>query len=293
MENILPTLISSAVIAALIASMTNMLLNRKNNSLQYITSERNMWRTELREIAERITNAKTDAILQKCISKLKLYLNPYGRNTENRLKDSHIWRLVEDIEKKNCSVHDTRGEREILFSYLLLLIKYDWERSKREIATKIEHVILGVVILLGAGYIIYNHLFDWGYAVDAYFLLLLLAVVAFPFLIGIFKVGLFDKKDTVANSRWKHILKRTFSVLLLLLMIILMVGLLLCSLIIYVLDDKEIPEMEIYVIAVEIACGYSWGKLCIEDSIHREYLQQIDKIKADNTKTDNIPANII
>jgi hypothetical protein len=52
MSSIQIIILTSTVIATLCSSTLSFLINKKNNNLLYITKERELWRKEMREIAE-------------------------------------------------------------------------------------------------------------------------------------------------------------------------------------------------------------------------------------------------
>ena len=82
------------------------------------------------------------------LSRLETQLNPYGRYISKEdayefyMNDGHIWKIVDnfDYSKKNVK---------ILTKYLELL-KYDWERSKREIKYDIFNSFIYCILIIGS-----------------------------------------------------------------------------------------------------------------------------------------------
>ena len=57
------------------------------------------------------------------------------------MNDSHIWRLVDNFDYSTKSVN-------VLTKYLELLLKYDWERSKREIKLDIFNSFIYFILII-------------------------------------------------------------------------------------------------------------------------------------------------
>jgi len=98
----------SVFIATVIAAVINALSNRKINFTQYFSKERNEWRREIRTIAEELENCRSYRTLSAILTKLKLRINPYGKNmkpVENNevtvgiMQDAHIWEIIEKWKK--------------------------------------------------------------------------------------------------------------------------------------------------------------------------------------------------
>ena len=99
----------SVFIATVIAAVINALSNTKINFTQYFSKERNEWRREIRTIAEELENCRSYRTLSAILTKLKLRINPYGKNmmpVENNevtvgiMQDAHIWEIIEKMEKE-------------------------------------------------------------------------------------------------------------------------------------------------------------------------------------------------
>lgn len=82
------------------------------------------------------------------LSRLETQLNPYGRYISKEdayefyMNDGHIWKIVDNFDYSNKNV-------KTLTKYLELLLKYDWERSKREIKYDIFNSFIYCILIIG------------------------------------------------------------------------------------------------------------------------------------------------
>ena len=129
-SNVLATVLTSSVVAGVISSLVAYFQFHKNNKLVYITNERKAWRSDIRRIAEEIEAATGYEDIRKPLVELKVRINAYGKNTDDVKKDSHIWKVIERLQKQN---DDFDEAKQLLILYLSTLLKMDWERSKEEI----------------------------------------------------------------------------------------------------------------------------------------------------------------
>ena len=134
------TILSGAGLGAIISAILVFLNNSKRNQLDYITKERAEWRKQLKIILENLKdNQKKDSALIQ----LKSQINPFGKNMDIKyskpyyMKDGHIW----DILDNNVIDYDR------LSLYIALLLKYDWERSKKEIKFNPSTLLRGIIWL--------------------------------------------------------------------------------------------------------------------------------------------------
>lgn len=126
-----------AIIAGILPLIGVLLTNYINSKSKNIIQERSKWREKIRKIAVALSTLNVDHItkkieytrLQQLLTALKVRLNPYGKNTKSYFEDSHIWASIKNLEQANSR---TNFEKEKLISYLSLLLKFDWERSKKE-----------------------------------------------------------------------------------------------------------------------------------------------------------------
>ena len=138
------SLISGAGLGAVLSAFLVFVNNSKKNKLDFITKERSEWRREIKSIIVDLLsgNNRYDAI-----SRLETQLNPYGRNTKENnyefyISDGHIWKLVDKFDYSTKNVNK-------ITKYLELLLKYDWERSKREIKYDIFNSFIYCVLIIG------------------------------------------------------------------------------------------------------------------------------------------------
>lgn len=128
--------LSSTVISAVITVIFNFLTNYKKNQIENITQERKNWRDNIRKLSSQISNANDINELLHIIDKLKVRINAFGITDPNDYKnDGHIWKIIRRFE----SIKSTHTVKEIeilkiqLIESLSCLLKYDWDRSKKEI----------------------------------------------------------------------------------------------------------------------------------------------------------------
>lgn len=149
----LEVILSSAVTAALI----NWIGGNKSNRLQFIISEQKKWRKDIKRIIRKIE--KSDVTnMRHSLTELKSNLNSYGYHKSNEyppaelldfLKDEHIWKEIDELEQAIEKSEDEEVEKHkrTLIYYLLLLLKFNWERSKKEAKVPIQ--MLSAVITFG------------------------------------------------------------------------------------------------------------------------------------------------
>lgn len=136
-------ILSSAVISAVISGCVAVLNFRRQNNSQYIIGERKAWREEIRKIAQELNGASYKETLEILV-RLKVRINAFGNKENDTLYmyDAHIWKVIAEIEKKKCSKELLRLKQKQLIEYLALLLKFDWERSKKR-CKEIYEVLLG------------------------------------------------------------------------------------------------------------------------------------------------------
>ena len=138
MENtIIGIILGSLVISSVVGALFGYITNKRNSALTHITTEREKWREKVRKISENIEKVefqgKKKRNINRYLVQLEVNINPYGKRMENDYaRDSHIWAEIENIRqvknKKEFNEH-----KELLIYYLSLMLKEDWERSKREV----------------------------------------------------------------------------------------------------------------------------------------------------------------
>jgi hypothetical protein len=132
MEDIFTVIIASGIISTIISTAFSFLVNKNNNNLQYIINERKAWRSEIRMISEEIYSASQFNI-GGILVRLKVRINAFGKLDVNDWeRDSHIWLVIRVLEITKS--HDEFViYKSKLIELLSLLLKYDWERAKREV----------------------------------------------------------------------------------------------------------------------------------------------------------------
>lgn len=148
MRDLILTILTSSVISSLIVVLCNVFLNQKKNTLEYITNERSLWRKEVREIAEEIGKADKDK-LNVSLTKLKVRINIYDKFIPNKIDtgDSRLWKLIEICEK-NSDPELFKILKEKLIMMLSLMLKYDWEKSKKEVTVNRNNLLCVICIIV-------------------------------------------------------------------------------------------------------------------------------------------------
>ena len=140
------TLISGAGIGAVLSAVLVFVNNSKKNRLEFITKERSEWRRDIKSIIVDLLNGNNR---YSAISRLETQLNTYGRyiskedEYEFYMNDGHIWNLIDNFDYSSKNV-------KILTKYLELLLKFDWERSKREIKFDTINNLIYFVLVVGS-----------------------------------------------------------------------------------------------------------------------------------------------
>lgn len=138
MENtMIGIVLGSSVVSSVVSALFSHITNRKNNTLTHITIEREKWREKIRRISEDIEETQFQGKKEKNINQylvqLEVNINPYGKRIEDDFaRDSHIWAEIENIRQVKDE-KEFKKHKELLIYYLSLMLKEDWERSKREV----------------------------------------------------------------------------------------------------------------------------------------------------------------
>lgn len=178
MDSILLTILTSTVISALVTVLAEYLNSRRANMLKYITEERKNWRDGMRKIAEDVETSNCGDIGMS-ITRLKVRINAYGCSAYGNFhKDGHIWEVIGRIEQKKMSGAAFETEKRQLIEYISLLLKYDWERSKREVKGTAEKFIRILLVVFPCAIFMYFYFMEWGctdvreFVIDAVYLAL-------------------------------------------------------------------------------------------------------------------------
>ncbi len=139
MNEILPIIISTGVITAIITALFGKLSSDKALKIENITKERKEWRDQLRLLIARAVKAQQDKSIndiQLIEAELVVRLNPEDKD------DLSILESVKAIKDEWSD--DALQEFCYRVSYLL---KHDWERVKQESTTKISPQTLAITTL--------------------------------------------------------------------------------------------------------------------------------------------------
>lgn len=144
-------ILGSAVVAAVCSGIFSYLISRRQGNLQYVTRERKEWREEIRKIAMDIEGASYQKTLRTFI-KLKVRINAFGdRNYFKYDEDGHIWEVIRQLEEKNPGKKELERQQRLLIDYLSLLLKADWERSKKEVRGNVYEAVSWFFEILAGG----------------------------------------------------------------------------------------------------------------------------------------------
>ncbi|WP_345984488.1 hypothetical protein WCX49_07560 [Sulfurimonas sp. HSL-1656] len=118
-------LLSSSVLAALIAAIVSLRTNERNIQIKNVTQERAKWRNDMRNLADSLIKATRAGNFQDVgfhCSQLALNVNPFDPED---IAIIQVVELLATAEDKDMQVKEFT-ER------MALLLKHDWERAKRE-----------------------------------------------------------------------------------------------------------------------------------------------------------------
>lgn len=193
-STVIGMILGSTVVGAVISALFSHMTNRKNSTLTHITTEREKWREKIRKISEDINRTKFHGKKEKNINQylvqLEVNINPYGKRFKNDFaRDSHIWTEIENI-KQIDNKKEFKKHKELLIYYLSLMLKEDWERSKKEVKgySKTLFELLGILLIncsIG-GY--YAYKMGEGY-IDILVCVAAVSVMMYAFLRSIQQVG--------------------------------------------------------------------------------------------------------
>ena len=152
----LNTILSSTLISGIISALVIYINSKREERLKYITGDRREWREKMREIASKLHGATYDDTL-KVLTELKVRINPYGKDKEDRtcFQDAHIWKLIGEIEKTKINDCMLCKKQQQMIDYISLLLKYDWERSNGEVRGNLYEVINWVIMFFNITYLCY------------------------------------------------------------------------------------------------------------------------------------------
>jgi hypothetical protein len=118
------TVLSSAVIAAIVAAFISVLTSERRIGAENVIQERKNWRDKIRELSSeifklliRVDSTDREDLLRDMRAEFSLLLNPHS------ISDQNILLL---IAPNGADKADEFTQR------VALLLKHDWERAKRE-----------------------------------------------------------------------------------------------------------------------------------------------------------------
>lgn len=152
----------AAIISGVLALVGVIFKSMHESKLKYITNERKAWRDNLRDIMYQIYKTK-DIDKTKCLlTELYTRLNSYGfYNNEDILHDGHIWALIKIMERTNSNSIMNKCKKKLRM-YISLLLKYDWERAKREVGIRSISLLSVGIYIIACSFTIYSFYVDYG-----------------------------------------------------------------------------------------------------------------------------------
>jgi len=176
--------------------------NDKNNTLKYVTEERQKWRERLRELIPIILHSKEEELVNKSISEIKLRLNP---------NDHYDLEIVNFL--KNRTSEEDKCKIELAFADLL---KHDWERAKLESSVIKTNSLKSMFFLLKIFLSIYllnlifpkdiEYIFRKMLTVNDYIIMLISTTIVY-FLLSFFFEFFYQFIDQSNKKFWKRIKK--------------------------------------------------------------------------------------
>ena len=121
-------LLSAFGIGSIVSALFVFMQSSKRNQLDYITKERSEWRKDVKKIIVCLLSEDEEK-KSLAVNRVKTLINAYGQNQKYKytkkyyMNDGHIWDLLEEFDNSEEGTNR-------LTTYLALLVKYDWERSK-------------------------------------------------------------------------------------------------------------------------------------------------------------------
>lgn len=139
------TILTSSVIAAIVAGIIELFKLNNSNKATFVIKQREEWREKIRTIIDDIYKADPSNI-GVSLTMLKTRINAYGKVNVNLsktteddkrkfyLKDGHIHKTIQDLEQIDNLLTFNNNKLKLI-GYLELMLKFDWERSKKESST--------------------------------------------------------------------------------------------------------------------------------------------------------------
>jgi hypothetical protein len=151
-----------AIISGVLALAGVIFKSTHESKLKYITNERKAWRDKLRDIMYQIYKTKGIGKTKCLLTELYTRLNSYGYdNKEDILHDGHIWALIKIMERTHSDSIMNKCKKKLRM-YISLLLKYDWERAKREVEIKSFSLISKGFYVIAFSFIMFTLYMDFG-----------------------------------------------------------------------------------------------------------------------------------
>lgn len=160
----MPNEVISAIIGGLFGGMLTFFAGNHSNKLTHVTKERRDWRDKLRKLVDELHRAKTKIEVLRIRAQFEVRLNPSDPEDKKLLTlfDKLYNEYPEKFKKKSESITKSDYLKNITDAVAKLL-KYDWERAKREASFFNIHPIK-LVLLFVTGCLFYitwiEHKFD-------------------------------------------------------------------------------------------------------------------------------------
>lgn len=193
MESSITLILSSAVVSAIVSSLVSLINNNINNSLKYITSERTKWREKIREVTKIIVCSNNPNELKEALVELEVNLNPHDP------KDIEILKIAKEIANEVSNSSNSQNnidESKTKFTKKISeMLKYDWDRSKREssffcrvfdlivkaLKKIFKNICLVIIVILGTLLVTFNLLKDFFYLYGSKNVSILLGIIIILF----------------------------------------------------------------------------------------------------------------
>jgi len=121
----LATVLSSGVVAGLVAGLVTLRVNERKIAIENITQQRQIWREKIRlkavEVVKEYASNNKPKIIELYVD-FQLILNPEDK-LDTSILDT-IWKMSQTENDLSLSIE--------LSEKLALLLKHDWERAKNE-----------------------------------------------------------------------------------------------------------------------------------------------------------------
>lgn len=142
-NNLLALLFGSTVIGTFVSSLFSWNSGKESRKISSITDQRANWRKNILKISDDINKSRSIENLQEIIQPLKTIINPFGKSYEIETvykirdfqNDRYVWDalfLIDKIGDKTQNIN-LKEYKDRLQYRLAILLKYDWERSKKEV----------------------------------------------------------------------------------------------------------------------------------------------------------------